>query len=131
MSIEIPDFDDVNVLVVGDVMLDRYWFGEASRVSPEAPVPVVRINDTDNRPGGAANVALNLACLGAGVRLVGSAGSDEAGAILVARLHEANVVGDIHVDVLGWEGDHPVGVGFPKTGPQRRSIVGGRQAQDL
>jgi len=98
MSIEIPDFDDVNVLVVGDVMLDRYWFGEASRVSPEAPVPVVRINDTDNRPGGAANVALNLACLGAGVRLVGSAGSDEAGTILVSRLHEANVVGDIHVD---------------------------------
>jgi D-beta-D-heptose 7-phosphate kinase/D-beta-D-heptose 1-phosphate adenosyltransferase len=98
MSIEIPDFDDVNVLVVGDVMLDRYWFGEASRVSPEAPVPVVRINDTDNRPGGAANVALNLACLGAGVRLVGSAGSDEAGKILVSRLHEANVVADIHVD---------------------------------
>ena len=98
MSIEIPDFDDVNVLVVGDVMLDRYWFGEASRVSPEAPVPVVRINDTDNRPGGAANVAFNLACLGAGVRLVGSAGSDEAGTILVSRLHEANVVGDIHVD---------------------------------
>ncbi len=98
MSIEIPDFDDVNVLVVGDVMLDRYWFGDARRVSPEAPVPVVHISGTDNRPGGAANVAVNLARLGAAVRLVGAAGTDEAGAILDARLREADVVSDIHAD---------------------------------
>ncbi len=98
MSIDIPDFDDVNVLVVGDVMLDRYWFGDARRVSPEAPVPVVHISDTDNRPGGAANVAVNLARLGAAVRLVGAAGTDEAGAILGMRLREANVASDLHVD---------------------------------
>jgi len=98
MSIDIPDFDDVKVLVVGDVMLDRYWFGDARRVSPEAPVPVVRISNTDNRPGGAANVAVNLARLGAAVRLVGAAGTDEAGAILGMRLREANVASDLHVD---------------------------------
>ena len=61
-----PDLDQrARVLVVGDVMLDRYWFGEVSRISPEAPVPVVRITRTEERPGGAANVARNAAALGA------------------------------------------------------------------
>ena len=59
------------VLVVGDVMLDRYWFGDVERISPEAPVPVVKIARTDERPGGAANVARNAAALGAQVTLIG------------------------------------------------------------
>ena len=54
-----PDLSSAHVLVVGDVMLDRYWFGDVSRISPEAPVPVVRIGRREERPGGAANVARN------------------------------------------------------------------------
>ena len=61
----LPDLTQARVLVVGDVMLDRYWFGEVSRISPEAPVPVVRIERVEERPGGAANVARNCAALGA------------------------------------------------------------------
>ncbi len=67
------------VLVVGDVMLDRYWFGDVERISPEAPVPVVKIARTDERPGGAANVARNAAALGAQVSLLSVVGDDEAG----------------------------------------------------
>ena len=59
------DFSDKHVLVVGDLMLDQYWTGSAERVSPEAPVPVVKVLDQDYRPGGAANVALNVVSLGA------------------------------------------------------------------
>ena len=60
----LPNFSQIKVLVVGDVMLDRYWSGVTARVSPEAPVPVVNINDAEDRPGGAANVAINLSSLG-------------------------------------------------------------------
>jgi rfaE bifunctional protein kinase chain/domain len=67
------------LLVAGDVMLDRYWFGEVSRISPEAPVPVVKIARTEERPGGAANVARNAAALGAAVGLLSVVGEDEAG----------------------------------------------------
>ncbi|MGB3433780.1 D-glycero-beta-D-manno-heptose-7-phosphate kinase [Achromobacter sp.] len=67
------------VLVVGDVMLDRYWFGEVERISPEAPVPVVRVARREDRLGGAANVARNVAALGGHVTLVGVLGEDEAG----------------------------------------------------
>jgi rfaE bifunctional protein kinase chain/domain len=67
------------LLVAGDVMLDRYWFGEVSRISPEAPVPVVKIERTEERPGGAANVARNAAALGAAVGLLSVVGEDEAG----------------------------------------------------
>ena len=67
------------VLVVGDVMLDRYWFGEVSRISPEAPVPVVKVERAEERPGGAANVARNAAALGAQVTLLSVVGDDEAG----------------------------------------------------
>jgi D-glycero-beta-D-manno-heptose-7-phosphate kinase len=67
------------VLVVGDVMLDRYWFGDVERISPEAPVPVVKITRTDERPGGAANVARNAAALGAQATLIGVIGDDEPG----------------------------------------------------
>jgi D-beta-D-heptose 7-phosphate kinase/D-beta-D-heptose 1-phosphate adenosyltransferase len=97
MTIEIPDFDDINVLVVGDVMLDRYWFGDARRVSPEAPVPVVHVTDTDNRPGGAANVAMNLVHLGVNTRLIGATGGDEAGRILAGRLRASKVDSDLYV----------------------------------
>ncbi|MFL6672320.1 MAG: D-glycero-beta-D-manno-heptose-7-phosphate kinase [Massilia sp.] len=75
-----PDLDNVRLLVVGDVMLDRYWFGDVSRISPEAPVPVVRIERREERLGGAANVARNAAALGAHCGLLGVVGADEAGA---------------------------------------------------
>jgi rfaE bifunctional protein kinase chain/domain len=65
------------VLVVGDVMLDRYWFGDVERISPEAPVPVVKIARTEERPGGAANVARNIAALGAHAGLLSATGNDE------------------------------------------------------
>ncbi|HUP93694.1 MAG TPA: PfkB family carbohydrate kinase, partial [Burkholderiales bacterium] len=70
------------VLVVGDVMLDRYWFGEVARISPEAPVPVVKIDREEERPGGAANVARNAAALDADVILLSVIGADEAGTTL-------------------------------------------------
>jgi len=69
----------VRVLVVGDVMLDRYWFGEVDRISPEAPVPVVRVARREDRLGGAANVARNIVSLGAHATLIGAIGADEAG----------------------------------------------------
>ena len=69
----------LKVLVVGDVMLDRYWFGEVERISPEAPVPVVRVARSEDRLGGAANVARNIVALGAHATLAGVIGSDEAG----------------------------------------------------
>lgn len=72
--------DKVRILVAGDVMLDRYWFGDVSRISPEAPVPVVRIERREARLGGAANVARNAAALGAHAGLLGIIGADEAGA---------------------------------------------------
>lgn len=87
----IPSFDDTQVLVAGDVMLDRYWHGPTGRISPEAPVPIVRIQDTEERAGGAANVALNIAALGAQARLLGVVGQDEAAEQLAAQLHKAGV----------------------------------------
>lgn len=78
------------ILVVGDVMLDRYWFGDVSRISPEAPVPVVRVERREERLGGAANVARNAAALGAYTGLLGVVGKDEAGDVvqeLVTSLH--------------------------------------------
>ena len=68
----------VKALVVGDVMLDRYWWGRAQRISPEAPVPVVQLQSRTDAPGGAANVAVNMAGLGARPKLVGIVGDDEA-----------------------------------------------------
>ncbi len=73
------NLDKVRILVVGDVMLDRYWFGDVSRISPEAPVPVVRIAKREARLGGAANVARNAAALGTQAGLLGIVGNDEAG----------------------------------------------------
>ena len=82
----LPAFFKARVLVVGDVMLDQYWHGKAERISPEAPVPVVRISGNEDRPGGAANVALNVAALGAATTLAGITGDDEAGRTLAGRL---------------------------------------------
>lgn len=71
-------FAQSKILVVGDVMLDRYWFGDVSRISPEAPVPIAKINRIDNRAGGAANVARNIAALGGHATLLSVVGDDEA-----------------------------------------------------
>src|ERR1043165_693384 len=79
------------VLVAGDVMLDRYWFGDVERISPEAPVPVVHVSRTEERPGGAANVARNASSLGADVTLLAVVGDDEPGRNL-QRLLEAQRV---------------------------------------
>lgn len=92
----LPDFSQASVLVVGDVMLDRYWFGDASRISPEAPVPVVKIQELDERPGGAGNVALNLAALGAKVTLIGITGQDGAAVVLQEQLTAAHVISDFY-----------------------------------
>ena len=75
-------FKQANVLVLGDVMLDRYWFGATNRISPEAPVPVVRVQNSEERAGGAANVAMNIASLNVPVKLLGLIGQDEPGAAL-------------------------------------------------
>jgi D-beta-D-heptose 7-phosphate kinase/D-beta-D-heptose 1-phosphate adenosyltransferase len=86
MTLTVPDFHKARVAVAGDVMLDRYWFGPTQRVSPEAPVPVVRIDEIEERPGGGANVAVNLASLGVRTRLFGLAGADDAADRLEAML---------------------------------------------
>ncbi|MDX9873991.1 MAG: bifunctional D-glycero-beta-D-manno-heptose-7-phosphate kinase/D-glycero-beta-D-manno-heptose 1-phosphate adenylyltransferase HldE [Spongiibacteraceae bacterium] len=91
MTLALPRFDSAQVLVIGDIMLDRYWHGPTSRISPEAPVPVVKVEQIEDRPGGAGNVALNIAALGGGVSLIGLTGRDEAAAALADRLQAAKV----------------------------------------
>jgi D-glycero-beta-D-manno-heptose-7-phosphate kinase len=86
------------VLVVGDVMLDRYWFGEVERISPEAPVPVVRVRSMDERLGGAANVARNVAALGSRAGVLAVIGDDEPGKVLVRLLTEDNIAHHLHFD---------------------------------
>lgn len=91
MQLNLPDFGKARVLVVGDVMLDRYWHGVAGRISPEAPVPVVQVQQEVSRPGGAANVAINLGALGAQVMLVGLVGEDEHADMLTSQLSAGGV----------------------------------------
>jgi len=91
MNIRIPQFDAVRVLVAGDVMLDRYWFGATGRISPEAPVPVVHVQDIEERPGGAGNVAVNLASLGAHCTVLGITGDDAAADTLAASMQKHGV----------------------------------------
>lgn len=98
MKPTLPDTHNARVLVVGDVMLDRYWFGEVSRISPEAPVPVVKVERTEERPGGAANVARNIAALGAQATLLSVVGADEAGAALARLLAESAIDASLHED---------------------------------
>ena len=87
----IPAFDSATVLVVGDLMLDRYWQGETSRISPEAPVPVVKVEEIEERAGGAGNVALNVAALGGNAAVLGFTGRDEAADALARTLLNAGV----------------------------------------
>ncbi|MGD8340185.1 MAG: PfkB family carbohydrate kinase, partial [Gammaproteobacteria bacterium] len=82
MSLSVPDFSSIHLLVAGDAMLDEYWFGDTARISPEAPVPVVQAMSREQRAGGAANVAVNLAALGARANFIGVVGDDAAGAAL-------------------------------------------------
>ena len=91
MQLYIPDFSTARVLVVGDLMLDRYWHGQTQRISPEAPVPVVHINKHEGRPGGAGNVALNIASLGGSATLLALVGKDEAADSLRSQLQTARV----------------------------------------
>src|SRR5947208_15499197 len=83
--------EQARVLVIGDVMLDRYWWGTVSRISPEAPVPIVRLTRSSNAAGGAANVALNIAGLGATPLLVGAVGRDPE-AVLLREILESSAV---------------------------------------
>lgn len=91
MKVTLPDYKQAGVLVVGDVMLDRYWHGPTNRISPEAPVPVVKVTMVEERPGGAANVAMNIASLGANSRLVGLTGIDDAAKALTESLNTVKV----------------------------------------
>ncbi|MDE9445621.1 bifunctional D-glycero-beta-D-manno-heptose-7-phosphate kinase/D-glycero-beta-D-manno-heptose 1-phosphate adenylyltransferase HldE [Xenorhabdus bovienii] len=91
MKVILPDFHRAGVLVVGDVMLDRYWYGPTSRISPEAPVPVVKVDTIEERPGGAANVAMNIASLGANAHLIGLTGIDDAARALNEKLSSVKV----------------------------------------
>ena len=91
MTMHIPSFENARVLVVGDLMLDRYWHGGTSRISPEAPVPVVHVNQNEERAGGACNVALNIATLGAQCTVMGLCGDDEAARTLEKILAKVGV----------------------------------------
>ncbi|MDX1515032.1 MAG: bifunctional D-glycero-beta-D-manno-heptose-7-phosphate kinase/D-glycero-beta-D-manno-heptose 1-phosphate adenylyltransferase HldE, partial [Gammaproteobacteria bacterium] len=91
MTISLPSFKDTSVLIVGDVVLDSYWHGDTNRISREAPVPIVRVNKVEKRPGGAANVAFNVAALGARPVLIGVTGDDEAADLLSSMLKDAGV----------------------------------------
>ena len=94
----LPDFSRARVLVVGDVMLDRYWFGDVSRISPEAPVPVVHVKRTEERPGGAANVARNVSALEGKATLLAVVGDDEAATSLETLLAGEKVTASLHRD---------------------------------
>ncbi|MDR5868642.1 bifunctional D-glycero-beta-D-manno-heptose-7-phosphate kinase/D-glycero-beta-D-manno-heptose 1-phosphate adenylyltransferase HldE [Halomonas koreensis] len=91
MKLDLTALEHSRLLVVGDVMLDRYFHGGTSRISPEAPVPVVRVEEAEDRPGGAANVALNIASLGARAALAGLVGDDANADLLTRRLEDAGV----------------------------------------
>jgi rfaE bifunctional protein kinase chain/domain len=116
--VKAPDTRKARILVVGDVMLDRYWFGDASRISPEAPVPVVLFRSEETKPGGAANVASNCAALGAKTRLLSVTGADADGALLGRILRRQGVQVNFH-------GDKSI-----RT-TQKLRVIGGHQHQLL
>jgi D-beta-D-heptose 7-phosphate kinase / D-beta-D-heptose 1-phosphate adenosyltransferase len=93
--IKCPDFSNAKIVVLGDAMLDRYWHGDTSRISPEAPVPVVKIEESEERVGGAANVAVNVSALGVSTTLISVIGQDEVGATLIHMLDEKGVKTDV------------------------------------
>ena len=96
MQLTLPDFSQARVLVAGDLMLDRYWYGQTGRISPEAPVPVVHVSGTEERPGGAANVALNVAALQGRAEVVGLTGDDAAADTLQHSLLNHGVACRLH-----------------------------------
>jgi D-glycero-beta-D-manno-heptose-7-phosphate kinase len=91
MIIDIDKFKELNVLVIGDLMIDEYVWGSVDRISPEAPVPVVSVRDTSFTLGGAGNVVNNLVSMGAKVSVVGTAGTGETGKMLIQKLNDSNV----------------------------------------
>src|SRR5688572_3894548 len=95
----LEDFSKAKILVVGDVMLDRYWWGSVGRISPEAPVPVVRLTDKTLAAGGAANVAVNVRGLGAEPLLVGIVGADDEAGLIRDVLGRAGVASDHLVEI--------------------------------
>ena len=107
------------ILVVGDAMLDRYWFGEVTRISPEAPVPIVKFARAEEQPGGAANVARNAAALGARVSLLSVIGDDEAGGTLQQLVERDGITACLHRD------------GSIRTTVKLRMIGGARRQQLL
>jgi rfaE bifunctional protein kinase chain/domain len=109
--------EKARVLVVGDVMLDRYWFGEVERISPEAPVPVVHVAKREDRLGGAANVARNAVALGAQVTLVGLVGQDEAATRVSTLLGEAGVQAHLVADA-----HHPTTLKMRVLGRQQQLL---------
>ena len=102
MNRKLPLNSSSRIVVVGDVMVDRYWYGDAHRISQEAPVPVVDVSVAEDRPGGAANVALNVVAMGAECTLVSAVGNDEAARGMRATLEGAGVLCDF-VEVPDWE----------------------------
>ena len=137
MKVEDRFFSELHkarILVVGDVMLDRYWHGEVSRISPEAPVPIVKIESKRTRevPGGAANVAANAAALGAKVALLSVVGDDEAGRTLARLVAEKRVEANLHRDasidttvklrVIGGRQQQMLRVDF-ETPPSREALL--------
>lgn len=113
-----PDTRKARILVVGDVMLDRYWFGDALRISPEAPVPVVLFRKEETKAGGAANVASNCAALGAKTHLLSVVGDDAEGATLKKILEKDGVGVNFHRD-------------RSVRTTQKLRVIGGRQHQLL
>jgi len=93
----LPDFSDLHMIVVGDIMIDRYISGSVKRISPEAPVPIVELENTENRLGGAANVAINIRSLGVQVTLISITGEDNEGEFLINMI---NGIEGIHHRIL-------------------------------
>ncbi|HTP61265.1 MAG TPA: D-glycero-beta-D-manno-heptose-7-phosphate kinase [Burkholderiales bacterium] len=128
----VPDTRKAHILVVGDVMLDRYWFGDASRISPEAPVPVVLFRKEETKAGGAANVASNCAALGAKTRILSVTGEDADGATLKKILEQQAVEVNFHRDksirttqklrVIGGHQHQLLRIDF-ETGPSREVLA--------
>lgn len=93
-------FSNLKILVTGDVMLDQYWFGDVARISPEAPVPICKINKSEIRLGGAANVAANLAALSVQTSLLSILGTDEAGSNIQKLAQKAGIQTLLHTDKM-------------------------------
>lgn len=113
----VGDISRRRILVVGDVMLDRYWFGEVDRVSPEAPVPIVRVARREDRLGGAANVARNVVSLGGQATLIGVVGADEAGERIHALARDAGIVPALVADA-----GHPTTLKMRVLGRQQQLL---------